>query len=100
MSPADLQSMLDAVPVEMIPTAIIRLAARAMVPAQPPTPAQPKASAEKSLTAEQAAQRLGVSVRWIYRHAAQLGAVRLSARTLRVPERALDRYLVRRRNGH
>src|SRR5437016_657942 len=94
MSPADLPRMLDEIPPELIPMAIARLAARAMVPPQPQAPA-PKAAAGKSLTAEQAAQRLGVSVRWIYRHATQLGAIRLSARTLRVPDSALERYVKR-----
>ena len=99
MSPADLPRMLDEIPPELIPMAIARLAARAMVPPQPQAPAQPKASAGKSLAAEQAAQRLGVSVRWVYRHSSQLGALRLSARTLRVPEAAIERMLKRCNGG-
>jgi excisionase family DNA binding protein len=93
MAPADLSKTLDAIPAELIPQAIAILAARAMVPPQPPALPAPKALAGKSLTAEEAAHRLGVSTRWVYRHATQLGALRLSARTLRVPESAVERYL-------
>lgn len=59
----------------------------------PPAPL----AAERWLTAEEVAERLGVSVRWCYDHADQLGGKRLSRRCLRFPESAVRRYLERRR---
>lgn len=52
---------------------------------------------ECALTARDVAARLGVSERWVYDHAAQLGGKRLSRRCVRFPETALRRYLERRR---
>lgn len=57
----------------------------------PPTPAGP----EHGLTAEQVAERLGVSTRWVYKHADRLGGKRLSARCVRFPESAINRKLSR-----
>ena len=89
----DVLAALDAIPRAQIPAAIARLAARAMEP-EPPTRA-PAASNGRLLTPDEAAARLGVNRRWIYRHADRLGAARLSRRKLRVPEAALERYLAR-----
>ena len=45
------------------------------------------------LTAQQAAERLGVSRRWMYSHAPKLGFTkRLSGGTLRFSERGLERW--------
>lgn len=49
------------------------------------------------LTAEQAAERLGVDTRWIYRHQNELGGVKLSDRALRFSEKSVERYIERRR---
>jgi predicted DNA-binding transcriptional regulator AlpA len=50
------------------------------------------------LTPRQAAERLGVSPRWIYRHAASLPFTRrLSSRVLRFHEGELEKYLRQRR---
>lgn len=92
--PADLLAALDAIPREHIAAAIVRLAARAMAPVELTTPTAP---AGKLLTPDEAAARLGVSRRWIYRHAKTLGAVRLSRRQLRVPEAGVERLLARKR---
>lgn len=89
-----LSSLLDAIPRERIPAAIARLAARAMevVPASPP----PRPDGDRLLTPDEAAARLGVHRRRVYQLAAELGAVKLGRRTLRIPARALDAYLARR----
>jgi predicted DNA-binding transcriptional regulator AlpA len=53
--------------------------------------------ADRLLTAEEAAQRLGVTVRWLYDHARDLTfAKRLSRKCLRFSEAGLRRYLERR----
>jgi len=49
------------------------------------------------LTAEQTAARLGVSDRWCYDHADQLGVRRLSRRCVRFSARAVDRFMTKRR---
>jgi predicted DNA-binding transcriptional regulator AlpA len=59
----------------------------------------PKPEAETLLTAGQVAARLGTSERWVYDHADQLGAKRLSRRCVRFPEAAVARYLARRHVG-
>jgi hypothetical protein len=51
---------------------------------------------ERWLTAAQVAELLGVSERWAYDHAEQLGGKRLSRRCLRFSETAVRRYLERR----
>ena len=53
-------------------------------------------AAEAWLTAEQCAERLNVSVRWCYDHAAQIGGKKLSRRCVRFSSRAVARYLSRR----
>jgi predicted DNA-binding transcriptional regulator AlpA len=45
------------------------------------------------LTAEAVADRLSVDVRWVYRHADDLGAIRLSEKCLRFPRATVDAYL-------
>src|SRR5262245_5274980 len=54
----------------------------------------PKAAApDLALTAEEVAERLGVSVEWVYRHKAKLGGRRLSHRVVRFPESAVARCM-------
>jgi hypothetical protein len=70
---------------------------RARVEAGAPTGAPGGPATDHLLSPEETAQRLGVSIRWLYRHADSLGfARRLSRKTLRFSERGLDRYLARR----
>ena len=57
----------------------------------------PKTAEDHLLTAEQVAEKLQVARKWVYRHAAALGAVRLSRKKLRFPSSALERYLARRK---
>ena len=81
---------LDAIPRELLPSAMARLMARALEPQQN----EPAASdGDRLLTPDEAAARLGVHRRWIYQNSEKLGAVKLSHRRLRIPAAALDRYL-------
>lgn len=92
---------LERLPQEAIPEAIGEIArAQAILLARLATERSPVAgegpkepSDEQLLTAHQVAERLQVSVRWAYRHAGRLGAVKLSENKLRFPESALRRYL-------
>jgi hypothetical protein len=67
--------------------ALARLALRTTAPASPPP-------ADEHLTAEQVAQLLNAEPAWVYRHAGQLGAVKLDG-ILRFPRRRLEAYLAR-----
>lgn len=49
------------------------------------------------LTPQEAATLLKTSVRWIYRHADDLGAVRLTRRKLRIPRAGVERHIKRSR---
>jgi excisionase family DNA binding protein len=49
------------------------------------------------LTPEEAARLLKTDKRWVYRNAAELGAVHLTRRKLRVPRAGIERYLKRKR---
>lgn len=54
---------------------------------------------DRLLTPREAAARLGVTVRWLYRHAGDhLFTRRLSRRTLRFSEAGIARYLSQRRS--
>lgn len=50
------------------------------------------AGGERLLTPEEAAERFGVTRRWILAHADEVGGRRLSRKTIRFPERALERH--------
>jgi excisionase family DNA binding protein len=58
-------------------------------------PAPEPAEADRNLDVEAAAKRLGLSKRYTYRHADELGAVRLGRRLL-FPARGLDRLIARK----
>jgi excisionase family DNA binding protein len=92
--PADPLAALDAIPRELVPAALARLAARALEPAPSPEPAA--ADPARLLTPDEAAARLGVHRRFVYTNAEALGAVKLGRRTLRVPAAALARYVALR----
>ncbi len=83
---------LDAIPVERIPAAIARLAARAMEP--PPAPPRPD---DALLTPDEVAALLRSDRRFVYRHARALGGVRLSRRKLRFSAARVRRYIEGRR---
>ncbi len=70
---------------------------------RPPTataPASQAVEADRLLAPAEAAERLGVTVRWLYRHAHQLPFTRrLSRKALRFSEVGLNRYLDGKRRG-
>ena len=88
----DALAALDAIPAERIPAAIARLAARAMEP--PPTAPDP---ADDLLTPAEVARALKADARFVYRHADEIGAVRLSRRKLRFSAARVRRYVESRR---
>ncbi len=59
-------------------------------------PAPPTNRLGRHLTADEVAELLGMSAKWCYDHADELGAVRLSARAVRFPESAVRRYIAAR----
>jgi hypothetical protein len=89
---ADALAALDAIPRELLPAAMARLAARVLEPVPAPTP-EPGEEAGSLLTADEVAARLHVSKRWVYRHAKWLGAVRLSAARVRFTEQGVGNYV-------
>ena len=66
--------------------------ARLAVIGTTPSPVRPPT--DEYLTAEQIAQHLNADPAWVYRHAPQLGAVKLDG-LLRFPRRRLEAYLAR-----
>ena len=84
--------VLDAIPLERIPAAIARLAARAMEPPR----ADPEPTGEL-LTPDDVAALLKADRRFVYRHARALGGVRLSRRKLRFTRERVQRYVDARR---
>ncbi len=81
---------LDAIPVEQVPAAITRLTARLLA-------APTDRADDELLTPPQVAALLQTSVRYVYRHAKALGAIRVSRRKLRFRRAAFERHL--KRNG-
>ena len=74
------------------------LAARvAVMPAPTPRPATSAPDRSGWLTADQVAERLGVTRRWVYAHARELEAQRLSRKCLRIPQRAVECRLAEKR---
>ena len=61
-------------------------------------PTRPSSRKDRLLSVPDAAELLGVSERWVYDHADELGGQRLSARCLRFSEKALRRRMERGRS--
>ncbi len=61
-------------------------------------PTRPRSGKDRLLSAKKAAELLGVSERWVYDHADEIGAQRLSQRCLRFSEKALRRRMERGRS--
>lgn len=80
---------LDALSIERVPAAIAHLAARLL--------AAPNPEPDELLTPEQVAALLQTPLRYVYRHAKVLGAIRISKRKLRFKRAAVQRHL--KRNG-
>jgi excisionase family DNA binding protein len=94
-----LRSLTEQTPPDHIPAVLGALEAAsatlwARLHASQPAASEPRRL--RLLTPQEAAARLTVSVRWIYRHADQLGAVRHSRRQLRFPEHRLERWIAAR----
>jgi excisionase family DNA binding protein len=97
-TPVDALHALDALPRDAIPAAIASLAARLLTETAPVAPTRAP-EPRRLLTAGEAAARLGVDRRWVYRHAQELGGIPLSRRKLRVPESGVERFLASRTRG-
>ena len=70
---------------------------RVNAPAKPATNGTQPDKSDRMLDVNEAAQRLGVGVRWLYRHADELPFTRrLGTRTLRFSEEGVDRWLATR----
>ena len=103
---ADFQNAAAAVPQEDIPDLLGELErakatayARLLTAHNGPSgsmEAAPDSDDGRLLTAEAVADRLSVAVRWVYRHADDLGAIRLSEKCLRFPCASVDAYVSRR----
>jgi excisionase family DNA binding protein len=83
---------LDGVPPESIPAAIAHLSARLL---QAPRPES--TGADEQLSVDDAARLLHVSRRFVWTHARELGATRVSARKIVLSRRRLTRWLEARR---
>ena len=77
--PSDPLAVLDAIPTEHVPAAIVRLSGRLLAP--PPS--------DDLLSVVEAATLLRCTTRWLYNHANELGVVRLSRRKIVFPRRTI-----------
>jgi hypothetical protein len=87
---ADALAVLDAIPQETVPAAILRLTARLVAAPRPEPP-------DDLLTVEQAVTLLRQSRRWVWTHARELGGVRPSPRKLLLSRRRVLRWVETRR---
>lgn len=97
---ADLWAILEEISVSEIPDVLGELAraqAVAQLRLQPPAQNGTASKLDQHLTVDEVADRLSVGTKWVYDHADQLGAVHLSTRAVRFPERAVQRYLAAHR---
>jgi predicted DNA-binding transcriptional regulator AlpA len=95
------------IPDEVIPIMFVQVAAlgcllasRLITRTSDSTAAESNEStgSDRLLTADEAAERLGVTVRWLYRRKLPF-ARRLSRKALRFSERGLERWLANRRSA-
>src|SRR5690348_5152958 len=86
MPPEDLPRLLGDLE-EIRATAMVRLTAPQSAPAQH----------DELLTIEQAAERLGMSTDYLYRHAKKLPFARRNGRSLRFSSLGIDRYIRQQR---
>jgi hypothetical protein len=77
---------------EVLGPLVGRLAARAAVGDGRPAMA-PEPEGDRLVTPREAADRLGVTLDWLYRHCDRIGGRRLTRRTMRFPESALVRFM-------
>ncbi len=96
----DLRAIVEEISVSEIPDVLGELArAKAVVQLrlQPPAQNGIASKLDQHLTVNEVAALLSVGTKWVYDNADQLGAVRLSARAVRFPERAVQRSLASHR---
>ena len=101
----ELEALVEAVPPDQVPDAIgeleaakARLYARLMTPSTHGNPNGGKAAErDRMIDVNEAAAILGVKVSWMYRHADEYGAIRLSRKCLRFSEARIRREAERRR---
>jgi len=89
---ADALAVLDAITPEQVPAAILRLSARLIA-----TPREDAATPDEQLSVDEAARLLRVTRRFVWNHARELGATRVSARKIVLSRRRLVRWLEARR---
>jgi predicted DNA-binding transcriptional regulator AlpA len=86
------------VPREQIPALIAALAARLLEPAPAPAEISADDDADRLLTTREAAEMLGHSVKWMYRHAKSLPfARRIGSRDFRFELKGLRAWQARQR---
>jgi excisionase family DNA binding protein len=97
---ADLEARITSAPRDELPWLVgelARLNAIASFRIASEATKRPEVENPRLLTATEAAALLGMSVKWIYSHKSELGAVRLSGRAVRFPENRVHRYVTTRR---
>ncbi len=104
---SELEALVEAVPPDQVPDAIgeleaakARLYARLMTPSTHGNPngrGGKAAEPDRLIDVNEAAAILGVKVSWMYRHADEFGATRLSRKCLRFSEARIRREAERRR---
>ena len=88
---SDPLAALRQLPREMIPAAIALLASR--LAEQPSAASAPSIEPPTMLSPAEVALRLGVPRRWVWDHADELGAVKLSRTMMRIPAENVEREL-------
>src|SRR5262249_48907318 len=95
----------DQIPQEQLPAALVHLAAvqtnlaaRLADGAMPARGCAGVPPGDRLLNIHEAAEKLGVKVGWLYRHAARLPfTVRVSPRRVRFSERGIEQYIAQRK---
>ena len=90
----DALAVLDAIPADQLPAAVLRLTARLV--ATPPG-GEADHAADELLTPKEAAALLKTNVRFVQRNARALGAIKLSRRKLRFSAKKVRRWIEGRR---
>ena len=107
LSMNDLRELVASVPIEQLPDILAELErakatafARLQNPANGAGDNSPNGTCAREdhlLTAEEVATILQVNRKWVYRHADDLGVVRLSRRNIRFPGEAVHKYIRKRK---
>ncbi len=99
--PVSLPSVADvaSLPRESLPGLLAGLAAlqSAVAARLVEAPARELSVADEQLTADQAAQRTGMSARYLYKHARELPFARRIGRAVRFSSRGIDQWLAKKK---